>query len=223
MGAAQGNSTLSQQQRDDLLKQILGQDYATSGENLPILSKVIGYISNTSDMASVAELIPVLNTALSNSRLFMIVSSSASILSILLFPVGAMINIIDAYQVGIKMYSFRALAYTITAWAYNQPIPSSSPTIIRNSRTRAPVSTEKQIEEKHRAWRRASDSVINELNKVCEANNMKPEDLKLLLRAMSDGDDKKLCDTLLRGYEGEFREFASRAVWISNYTVRYPY
>ncbi len=216
------NKKMSEKEKDELLKEILGQDYYKAGNNLPMLNKVIGFISDTNDLATLTEIIPLLNSALANSRLFAIISSGTSVFSVLLFPVGSMINIINAYQLGVKMYSYRAIAYSITAWAFNKPIPISSPRIISNSKNRFPVASHNEITEKHTAWKKASQSVIKEIDQFVLSNNLTKNSFQLLLQAMSDGNQQKLCDFLLRGYEKEFKGYHSKAVWKSNYSIKYP-
>lgn len=222
MSAVATAEKLTDKEKDDLLKEILGQNYSNAGNNLPILKKVITIVSDTSDLATIAEIIPILNTALANSRLFAIVSSGASVFSILLFPVGAMLSIVDAYQAGIKMYTYRAIAYTITAWAYNKPIPSSSKRVLSNSKKSFPVSSDKEMKEKRNAWSRVSQSVIKNINQYLVANNVSKEIFRILLQAMSDGSEQKLCALLLKGFEKEFKDFPSKAVWKSNYSIKFP-
>ena len=216
------NNKMSDKEKDDLLKQVLGQEYYKAGNNLPILKKVIGYISDTSDIATLAEIIPVLNSALANSRVLSIISSGATVFSIILFPIGVLINITNAYQLGIKMYSYRAIAYTITAWAYNLPIPTSSPKIISNSKTKFPVAPSKEIEEKNLAWKKSSRSVIKEIDSFLFLNKISKDIFRLLLQSMSDGNQQKLCDMLMKGYENEFKDFHSKNVWKSNYSIKFP-
>lgn len=213
---------LSDKEKDELLKQVLGPKYHTAGNNLPVLKKVIDLISNTDDIATISEFIPILNTALANSRIFSIISSGASVLSILLFPVGNMISIINAYQLGAKMYSYRAIAYTITAWAFNKPIPTASPKIMSNSKNTFPVSSAHQMQEKRNAWKKASESVLRELNNLAITNKIPKDAFKILLRALSDNNEQKLCELILKGYEKEFTDFHSKAVWKSNYSIRFP-
>ncbi len=213
---------LTDKEKDEILKQLLGQDYYTAGKNLPLLQKIIGVISDTNDIATLAEIIPIINTALANSRLFAIVSSGASVFSILLFPVGSMISIINAYQLGIKMYSYRAIAYSITALTYNKPIPTSSKKIISNSKTTFPTSSNSEIMEKHNTWKKTSLSVLKEIDQYLLSNRIPKDIFKILLQAISDGSEQKLCELLLKGYEKEFKDYHSKAVWKNNYSIKYP-
>lgn len=213
---------LTDKEKEELLKSVLGKDYHTAGNNLPVLKKVIDLVSNTSDIATFAELIPALNTILAKSRLLAFVSSGAAVLSILLFPVGAMISVINASQVSVKMYSYRAIAYAITAWAFNKPIPTSSPRIMSNSRSGNIVSSQSKMLDKKNAWKKASDSAVREMNNICLTYKVKKEFLQVLLRALGDNNEQKLCELILKGYEKQFSEFSVKAVWKSNYSIKFP-
>ncbi len=222
METANTSKQLSDSEKEKLLKEILGREYQSSGNNLPILKKAIDLISNTSDVASVAELIPLLNSAMMNIRILAIVSSGASVLSIALFPVGAMISIIDAYQVGLRMYSFRAIAYTITAWAYDKPAPKSSQKIILNLKNGFPTASREQIKSMETAWSKSSASALKEINSYMVQSNIEKKVFQLLLRALSDNSEQKLCELFLKGFEKKISDFPSKNVWRSNYSIRYP-
>lgn len=214
---------LTDKEKDILLKEILGRDYAAAGNNLPILKKVIGLVGNASDTFALIEIIPKINVVLTGSRMLTAVAASTSVFSILMFPVAGMISIINAYQSGIKMYSYRAIAYTITAWAFEKPIPISSQRFIYNARHTAPVSPMSEINEMHNAWKKASQSVLKEIDNHLQVNNFSKEVFKILLRAMGDNNELKLCELLLKGYESKFSSFHAKAVWKSHYkSIRYP-
>lgn len=50
---------LSENDKKQLVKDILGNKYHGVGSNWPVFSKVLDYIGKTSDIFTVAELIPV--------------------------------------------------------------------------------------------------------------------------------------------------------------------
>lgn len=222
MNTVNTSPNLSEVEKEKLLRELLGNDYQTSGNNLPVLKKAIDVIGHTSDAASFAELIPLLNSAMMNIRILSVISSGASVLSVVLFPISTMIDIINAYQVGIKMYSYRAIAYTITAWAFSKPIPKSSQRIILNSQTRFPVASREQIQEKHSAWLKASQSATKELENYLNQNRIKKEVFQLLLRSLADNNEQKLCELFLKGFEKHFSDFHTKNVWRSNYSIRFP-
>lgn len=214
---------LSSKRKDELLKEILGAKYYTAGKNLPALAKVIGFVGDANDFFTLAELIPKINMVLSSSRVLSVVSSGASIFSIVLFPVSSMISIINAYQSGLRMYSYRAVAYTITAWAFDKPIPLSSKTIIHNARNSAPVRPESEILEMNKIWQKTSHSVVSELNNAVLTNNVSKDIIKILLRALADNNEQKLCEIIIKGYDSHITSFHVKQVWQSNYRlIKYP-
>jgi len=116
MSITAATKTLSKKEKDAFLKELLGKDYVTSGNNLPLLNKLIDYIGTVDTTLSLAELIPIANGILRSSTILSTVASGATVVSIFMFPISSMLNIINAYQTEHKMYAFRAIAYTFTSW-----------------------------------------------------------------------------------------------------------
>lgn len=215
---------LTTKEIDDLLKELLGRDYYTAGNNLPILAKVIGFVGNTNDLFSLIDIIPKINTILAGSRVLSFVSSGASTFSIVMFPVSTMISIINAYESGLKMYSYRAVAYTITAWAFDKPVPPSSRKIMHNIRHAAPVRPESELRLMESTWKKTSQSVIIEINNYLFAKNISKDTFKIMLRSMCDNNEQKLCELIMKGFDQNISSFHIKQVWQSNYRlIKYPY
>ncbi len=142
-------------------------------------------------------------------------------MSIFLFPVSSMINILDAYQVGHKMYAFRFIAYTITAWAYDKPAPASSVKILNNLRGGDLVSKKSIVNEYNKIWRETSQAVATTLNYELTARNIIKEALKIVLRASAKDSQQKLCLALLKGFEDKM-SYITGLTWKSNYAIPYP-
>lgn len=212
---------LSDKEKDDLLKEILGNNYSAAGKNLPILKKSIDLISDIDTAFTLGELIPAINTVLAGSRILSVVGSGASVFSVFLFPVAALIDVVDAYQVGHKMYAFRSIAYTVTAWAYNNPIPSSSMRILSNLRQGPLVAQQKNINEYKQLWAKTSQGVLNKLNVQLTTKGIPKEAMQIALRAISNNDAKGLCEILLKGFEDKLGSI-EKLTWKSNYTIKYP-
>lgn len=211
---------LSAEEKEELLKDILGRDYTTAGNNLPVLRNLIDKIGYVDTAFTVAELVPLLNTILA-IRIFSIVASGASIISVFLFPIAALISIINAYEAGRRMYSYRAVAYALTSWAFNKPVLNSSQRILLQIRTGFPMVPVQEITEYEEVWKKTSQDVLNKINAIPIENNIPKESLQVFFRLISDNNAQKLCDMLMKGFEKEF-SFIEIKVWESNYSVRYP-
>jgi len=211
---------LSENDKDQLMKDILGNDYYTAGSNLPILRKLIDRVGYVDNMFSLAELLPLMNKILS-IRIFYFLASGASILSIFFIPVSALINIVNAYQTGARLYSYRAIAYAITAWAFNKPAINGSQKILAQIRMGFPRVPEDQVSEYHKAWKKSSQDTINKLNETSRTNQIPREALQAFLRLIADNNEQKLCEMILKGFEKQF-SFVELRVWRSNYLIRYP-
>lgn len=221
MNTAVATKSLTDKEKDDLLKKVLGTDYATAGNNLPVLKGLIDKIGKVDDLLTITELLPIANRLLS-IRLFSFMATGASVVSIFLFPISAMLDIINAYQTGRRMYSYRAIAYAITAWSFKKPLLTSSKKIMLYAKTGMPRANAKELIEYEKSWKKASQDVVNKMNTIAINNEIPKEAIQIFLRAIADDNEQKLCEILMKGFEKKL-SFIELSIWKSNYKVRYPH
>ena len=214
------NKKLSDQEKKKLIKDILGNNHSAVGKNFPIFSKLIDGLGAFNDAMSAAELIPSLNTLLSSPVASSIVSN-ASFFGVLLFPVAQTINLINANQTGHRLYSYRAIAYTITAWTFGKPVPMQSARIISNMTTGFPSKSKEEIAEYHAVWKSTSASVIQQLNQIPMKTNVSKGHVLAIFRALGNNDANTLCLELLKSFEQQIKDANVKRVWVSNYRIGY--
>lgn len=205
-----------------IIEDIISKDLNLKGDNLPLLSLVIDKISRIDNTVALAELIPQVSAIIGDMKLLSITASAASVSSIVLFPVGAMLSIINGMESGLRLYGMRAVAYTITAWTYDQMIPLSSPTVLRNITAGQVRAKAWDIQQRDKAWKTASDSVLQRLNKEIKSKDIEKQTLQLMLKALSDNNMQKLSLSVLKGFENKLSVF-ELPVWKSNYKISYPF
>lgn len=171
------------------------------------------------DVLTFAELAPVLSTWLSGTVVSSIVSV-ASFSGTILFPFQQMINLVNANETGLRGYSYRAISYTITAWAFDKPRPISSPRILSNLKS-GPYTSVKSIDEYNKVWKETSISVIAKLEQICLQKKIKKHHLKTIFKALGQGSQEKLSVMILKGFEKEFSH-VTKHIWASNYSVVFP-
>ena len=86
MNAVAETKKLTDKEKDDLLKDVLGKDYATAGNNLPILKGLIDKIGSVDNLFTISELLPIVNRILA-VRVFSFMDTGASVCSIFLIPI----------------------------------------------------------------------------------------------------------------------------------------
>lgn len=215
------NKPLTNKEKDVLLKQVLGREYTKAGNSLPVLKTAIDIIGNVDDGLSLAELLPAVESVLSGSRILSFVAEGTSIFSIFLFPVSAMIDVINAYNVGHKMYAYRCVAYTVTSWAFDVSNPSGSMRILSNMRHNAPVVPASELKKYTQLWKKTASETIAKLTTVLITKNIKSEVMKIALRALAKNDPALLSEMIMRGFESKFDSITILA-WKHNYSIRYP-
>jgi len=209
---------ISIEEKRAILKDILGVDY--NDQTLPVLSLAIDYVSGLSDGIALAELIPSLNRYLTGPVTSRVVGAS-SIVGALLFPIGSFLKLIDANRVGHSMYGYRAAAYTVTAWAFNDPVPTGSLRILTNIRTGIGAQPKSVVKEYNEVWQKVSRDVLKSIKLTCSERRIPEDHLRILFRATSNGDPKDLCKQILKSYENRISNTTIN-IWRGNYSILYP-
>lgn len=222
----QGNTTedvfmkklISSNEKRAILKDILGVDY--NEQAFPAFSLVIDYVGNLNDGLSLAELLPSLNRYLSGPIASRIVSYS-SLMGALLFPVGSFLKLIDSNRIGHSMYGYRAATYTLTAWAFDDPVPTGSLRILVNLRTGIGARSQSVVTEYKDVWSKVSRDALDSIKRTCLERNILENHLKILFRAVGNGDPRELCKQVLSSFENRFTNTTIN-IWRSNYAIPYP-
>lgn len=210
---------LSDREKKEIIKEILGVNHSAAGRHFPVFSEMMNGLGSFNDALSFAELVPALNAWLSGTVISS-VTTAASIAGVVLFPFQQMINLINANETGLRAYSYRAISYTITAWAFDKPRYRSSPQIISNLKS-GPYTSVKSLDEYHKVWIDTSFSVFMQIQKICLQKSINKNHLKAVFKALGQGNPEALSVLILKGFESEFSA-VTKNIWISNYSVTYP-
>lgn len=214
------NNKLTDEEKRKIIQDVLGKDSNAVGKDFPMFSALADYLSTTNDVLSFAELVPSFNSLLSGAVTSTIVST-ASFIGVLLFPFIQLINIINAYQIGHRMYSYRCVAYTITSWAFDKPKVPGSARILSNINSGPIQKRQSATKEYNKLWQETSLKVLNNLNVTSAQKKIPTSHLKAIFRALSGNQADKLCESILIHFEKNF-DSNTRNIWKSNYKIRYP-
>lgn len=210
---------LSESEKNEVIRKVLGANHNAVGQHLQLFSDLntgLGYVNDT---VSFAELLPALSSWISSTRMTAI-TSTASFAGVLLFPLQQLINLINANETGLRFYSYRAISYTITAWAFDKSKPLSSPQIMLNIR-KGPYTDVQGESRYNQVWQETTFSVSNKIKQICLQNKINEKHMKTIFKALSKGNPQGLSLLLLKGFENEF-SYITKEMWKSNYKVLYP-
>jgi hypothetical protein len=189
-------------------------EYRLQGEHLEFLSKAIDYIGYADNALTIAEIAGLIAEGGLVATAAPFVTVAAGILT----PVGLTISIVNALESGLRMYGMRAIPYTMTAWAFDNPIPASSQVIFnRNIRFYGA----REAPRYQQAWQNASQATRRNLEEEVGRRKVAKRSYQTLLCVLGDGVPKQLCRVLMTGLEKEF-EGNQAAMWKSTYGVEYP-
>lgn len=211
------NLKISDEEKKKRVLDILSKEYKLSGDRLRILSKTIDIIGNVDDAITLAGIAGII----SESGVIASIGTVAGLASILGFPVGGMIAIINANEIGQRTYGFRAIAYTITAYAFGERPPDKSFTI--RERIDRGGADAAELAAYDKAWKDAKNSTLKNLEQTVLERRVSRISYRAYLRACGDDNKQKLCKVLLKGFEGELKtaNSAVRDTWKQNYKVEY--
>lgn len=225
MSTAVATKRLTDREKEQLITEALGHEYTRVGNNLPVLKGVIDFIGDADSVFTIAQLIKYSNVLITGSRFMTVVANGASVLSIFLSPIANLITIINAWQTGHQMYAYRAIAYTLTAWAFNKPVPTASNHMLSNLRSAGPrggpTRSPAVVKEYNKVWQETSRKVMSQINVGLTSKNVPNDAVKIILRATGNNKEQKLCEMLLRGFEDQFNSIP-KITWKSLYKIRFP-
>lgn len=211
-------SQLNEYEKKELVKNILGNDFHMVGNRFPVFSRMLDGLAYLSDSLTAAELIPTLSRFLSGS-IPTSVMSTASFMAAVVQPLQHFVNLVNVNETGLRMYSYRAVAYTLTAWAFGKPVPGQSARIMLNLGSGDFRATGR--ERYGKVWGETSRNVLVSLRQVCLARDIPESHLKVVFKALGNGDPARLSRHILEGFEGRLNTTV-RNIWKSGYSIGFP-
>jgi hypothetical protein len=180
--------------KKEIIKNTLATEFNLRGDNLSVLNKaidIIGYTDNALSLAEIAGLI-------AESGAVSTLAAGTSLLSTILFPVGAVIAVLNAWEAGQRLAGMASVAYTVTAWAFDDPIPGLPPRVQRNI-TLSGLANE--IPAYQKAWREASSSALRGLAEmVAKKHDASKNSFQIVFRAVGDDNRRNLSQAVLKGF-----------------------
>lgn len=221
--AATKLSQMSRLDREKFLRKYLGNEFELRGDNLPVLESVINFIERADHTMELIELLPKLGHWLGRFGIVSFAAEGFAVASIALFPVGAMLSVINAAQTGQRLYGLRAVAYATTAFAFGDAIPTSSPTMVYNSTVGILPANLEERTAQAKAWKDASDSALENIRKSIESPKGEHDKrtLQLVFKALGENNRQKLCLRILKGFAEDMQPIPKR-VFESEYKILYP-
>jgi hypothetical protein len=140
------------------------------------------------------------------------VADYCPIIAALAFPVHATIKLVNAWEFGQRLTGLRAVAYGITAWAFDEAVPSPPPYIRANISPgslqgprqatsdyarQAFAREEDEVQANLKAWRDACQAAYKSMDEEVEKKGGDPDDLKTVFVLLGDGDRNTLARRLM--------------------------
>jgi len=185
---------LSDVEKKKLVLATLQADFNLHGEHLKILSKVmekIGYVDDTLTLVEIAGFI-------SEGTLLASAASTINVVTLFFSPIAGILMLVNANESAERTYGMRAVAYTITAWAYNEFVLAGSDRILQNMQQGFPRVPAKKIQRYNIAWKKASNAMLAHFASLTISKKISKRSLQILLKALGDNDKRALCLEIMR-------------------------
>ena len=196
----------------------LQADFNLNGEHLKVLSNVMEITGYADDALTLTEI----TGFITEDSILASTASAISVVVLFFAPIGGIITLINANEAGERTYGMRAVAYTITAWAFNEPVLMASNQIIQNMRQGFPTTPPQKIYRYHNAWKKASNAMLNHLAATTGSGKISKKSMQILLKALGNKNKSQLCLEILKGFENQISHHMELRIWKSNYTILYP-
>lgn len=181
------------------LVELLAKEHNLVGEQLKILAKAIDIIGKTGDVATVAEIVGLIG----ESGIIAGAATVVSLVGTVLLPFGLHVAVFNKTKTSERMYNLRAIAYTITAFAFDQDIPTGS----RMTRRRWGGLVAKPEAKAHeKVWLESIEPTLRLIKQTALEKNVSIASYKAFLRALGSDDEQKLCRMILSGFEGKLKD-----------------
>ena len=177
-----------------IIEESLKKEFNLRGDNLPVLSKaidILGYAENAATLAEIAGLVAEGGVVAS-------AGTALSIAGCFLFPIGATIALMNAWETGQRLVGMRAIAYGTTAWAFDDPMPPY-PSVMRNNVISGGFQHE--VADHERAWNNARDSAVRNLEEEVMKKRVQKKSYQVMLRAVGNDNRNNLVKELMKGLE----------------------
>jgi hypothetical protein len=233
---------LSKEEKAKLIKQYVGKDFDIYGQRFEILSKVVEYFDDADHLMSGVEIGGDISASLVTKyaaeeqaaiwlpRIAAILESSAfvaigeilAVTSAILAPIGGMIELNNANHTSERVYGMRAVAYTTTAWAFDDPMPHNSPSRL-HTLTRLNSYGNKYyantVRDHQKAWNDAQHATLIRLNQIGKVDK---EAGQIMYRAIGDGSRQKLAAHILEGFSEEAKGVDRVVIKVGSEHILYP-
>ncbi len=187
---------MSEARKNEIILESLKKEFDLRGDKLEIVSKSIFILDGGDKLATIAEMCGLL----AEGGALATVGTALPLINVFLFPVGAAIDFVNAWQFGEKLVGLRAVAYATTAWAFGDPVPHLPGQIKANVIHDRGRNIEAVV-FRESAWNNASASAVKSLEETCRTKRIQKKSYQTLFKAAGDNNRNSLVRKLMKGLE----------------------
>jgi hypothetical protein len=219
------SSAVTEQQVVELLK----KDFNLRGDHMPALSKLAKIVGLSDNAVALADYASLLKEGGVLSR----VGEGLAVLSCVLGTWDNAMDMLNAREIGQRIYGMRAIAYATVAWAFGDSMPTGSATMLRRWRQWDPA----EIPLLEMTWQKVTAQTVANLQSRANKLKLPYQRYREHIRQAGDGNRKTLCRLIFEKLEDRlnpavfpfpqwlFRDGVKVGIldqWKASYSVLYP-
>ncbi|MEM7231167.1 MAG: hypothetical protein AAF517_03275 [Planctomycetota bacterium] len=205
---------MTEQEKRRHVETLLRNEYGLKGQRLKTALKVLDFAGPA--RYSLLSLEAILLIIAEEGIVLAVVSAAGSLLAIggaLLSVPANLVKLQNAWETKDKFTGMMAIAYATTAWAFNDPMPGPHKNV---RKIKVPSHRARCIRE----WHEVGAQTWGELEKDVVERGTSKQAYQLALRAVGDGDRKKLAEAIFAGFKSDLDQVEQ--VIHKNITMDYP-
>ncbi|MBZ5626501.1 MAG: hypothetical protein LAQ69_48635 [Acidobacteriia bacterium] len=199
-------SPLSEEQKKKVIVDTLKADFDLKGERLKVLEHAAHYVHGADTAVELVEIAGWIaeGTALAAA------ASVLQLVSALLTPIAIGIAILNANETDKKLAGMQAIGYSLTAWAFGDPIPPF-PSSLRANFSNFPG--QQALPRVEQAWTEASEATVRNLEAEVLKKRRHKKSYRDFWQALGSGDRKKLARLLMEARAEELHGVERMSFW----------
>jgi len=217
---------MSEKEKKKFILEHLRGEYDLRGEHWEFVEEMAHILHTSGDVADIVEtLAEFLPEGLAEVLPHAVVGALEAageycpLIGAFAFPIFAGIKWVNALEFGQRLIGLRAVAYGMTAWVFEDPVPTPPPWIRANMSPgslqgpRHPTSDyareafaqeEANVQATLKAWRDSSAAAYRSMDEEIEKKHCDPEELRTAFRLLGEGEQNKLVRGLMTAIAEKF-------------------
>lgn len=196
-------SPLTAEQKKKIVLDTLKHEYDLQGERLEWLDHAAHIAHGTDTAVEIAEVASLIAEGTA-------AATALQLMAAVLTPIMIGIAILNAADTDKRLAGMQAIGYTLTAWAFGDPIPPFPRSLRANWSSFPGKQALPRVEQ---AWKDTSDATVRNLEAAVAKKRVHTRSYQLFWQVLGEGERKRLARMLMKVRAEELRGVERDSFW----------